>query len=393
MIFRASCHIILTVSLVHGNKIDSIKEMSSIRESDMRSFFRIDTGLDTRPFDNVFKAEELSDGEYRIHMIGDSTTRNQYLGLCSILNPGKLPTATNWIPSPECIGEGWGYKRLIATGTFDAGKPIMASQIPEILVTALKAYRTSKFDVIYFGSTALHLLQLFPAIDRGDAYWPKAINFQEDVAQMIQYVAAFTTCPVFHTVHYVCDEHFYGERVTAINKNYKHDNGHLKSICKKRLPQAIGVCENYSMTSQGSTFAARVERQGIEMSNASIAVVDAFSLTYKQCWASSDGIHYRKLLPIKLKLLSEHVRACQRASSSKTNAAPALDNSTSSFAFKGRSFGGLNMTEQSPLSLSLPLPSQQEQISNSAGGAGGPSRSIRVHSPNGRKKKKGKGKQ
>lgn len=354
----------LIVRHVCGNTIDSIKDMSSFSENDLRSFFRIDTGLDTTSLHDVFSAEKLIDREYRIHMIGDSTTRNQFLGLCSILNADILPTAKNCLPSPECIGQGWGYTRLIATGTFDASKPTVASQIPKIIVTALNAYRTSKFDVIYFGSTALHMLQLFPAIDRGDAYWPKAINFREDVARMIQHVAAFTTCPVFHTVHYVCDERFYGERVAAINKNYKHDNGHLESICRKRLPQAVRVCENYSMTSQGTTFAAQVERRGIEMSNASVAVVDAFSLTYKQCWASSDGIHYRKLLPIKLKLLSEHVRTCQhsRTNLSDVMSAENYSSAPSVSAFKDNSSKVRNAIEQ--------IPFRPPEVSSTLGGNG-----------------------
>jgi len=354
MAFQTIILCILFASLVVGNTIDSIKDMSSVRESDFRSFLRIDAGLDASPLNNIFKAEELKDGEFRIHMMGDSTTRNQFLGLCSILNAGVLPVAQNCVPSPGCTGHGWGYKQLVVTGTFDAGKPTLASQMPKIITTALKAYNATHFDVIYFGSTALHMLQLFPAIDRGDAYWPKAINFREDVSQMIKHVASFTTCPVFHTLHYVCDEHFYGERVKAINKNYKHDNGHLQGICKKRLPRAIDVCKNYSMTSQGTTIVAQEEQQGVKLSNTSIAVVDAFSLTYKQCWASSDGIHYRKLLPLKLRLLSEHVRACQRASSNFTNFTADYHRYNSAMtvsAFKYNNVSGLNESEKSVIAL------------------------------------------
>ena len=158
MALRAIVHCILIASLVLGNTIDSIKDMSSVRESDFRSFLRIDAGLDTSPLNNIFKAEELKDGEFRIHMIGDSTTRNQFLGLCSILNAGVLPVTPKCVPSPGCTGHGWGYKRLVVTGTFDSWKPTLASQMPKIITTALKAYNTTHFDVIYFGSTAQHML-------------------------------------------------------------------------------------------------------------------------------------------------------------------------------------------------------------------------------------------
>jgi len=248
--------------------------------------------------------------------VGDSTTRNQWLALCILLEPSKeQESTTRPVPSRQCIGEGWGYRRLIATGTFDYVKPIPASKMPQIIGVALNAYNISRFDAIYFGSTALHALHLFPAFDkRGDTDWPIAVNFKQDVSEKINVVRRLTSCPIFQTMHYICDSLFTGEWAQAKHDNYGGNRTGLRSICRKRLPYAVQVCEDFSMTSEGSTKVAQIERHGVESSNyPNIGVVDTFSLTYKQCWATNDGRHYDKLLPLCLKSLSERIRACQRA--------------------------------------------------------------------------------
>ena len=255
-------------------------------------------------------------------VIGSITCNcNQWLALCALLEPSKEQQSTTWpVPSRQCIGEGWGHQRLVATGIFDSVKPIPASKMPHIITTALRTYRISRFDAIYVGSTALHVLHLFPAFDkRGDADWPKAINFKQDVSEMIRVVQAFTSCPIFQTMHYVCDSLFAGDWARALVNNYGRNRTQLRYICRKRLPHAVQVCEDFSMTSEGSTKVAQIERQGIQTSNnPSIGVVDAFALTYKQCWATNDGRPYLKLLPLCLKSLSERVRACQRVSNTRT---------------------------------------------------------------------------
>ena len=42
------------------------------------------------------------------------------------------------------------------------------------------------------------------------------------------------------------------------------------------------------------------------------AVVDTFSITDGQCWASgmTDGRHYIKLIPVELKVLSDRILKC-----------------------------------------------------------------------------------
>jgi len=296
-----------------GAAIDRISDyFSLVGESDQRIFVRLTSSLDADPFNDVFKSEEHSDAEYRIHMVGDSTTRNQWSALCSLFGDSKVPKAETLKPSQECIGAGWGYSRLIATGTFNSVNATSASMMPEMITSALKAYNISKFDVIYFGSSALHLLNLFPAENVGESFWPQAINFQEEVSGMIKSVRSFTSCPIFHTLSHICDARHHPKRLKAYNDNYRNKDN-IISWCRKRLPQAIDVCVNFSLTSEGTTSVAQIERRGIESSNTSIAVVDLFSLTYKQCWAAADGIHHIKILPLTLRRLSQHVRACQQA--------------------------------------------------------------------------------
>ena len=289
------------LAVVHAEKLASFSGMLSQGEAQQKQFMRLVSGLD----------KEVLSEEYRIHMVGDSTMRNQWSALCSLLNVKKLFEPTDLAASPQCVGEGWGSQRLIATGTFNRLKPILASQMPGILAAATKAYNVSKFDVIYFGSSALHFLQLLPARDLGDSFYLNAVNFESGISEMLQVVKSFTTCPIFQTMHYVCDDLYFGTWAKAFKENYYGDENNLRNICQKRVPQSVEVCMNFSFTSKGSITVAQIERRGIESANTAVGVVDTYALTYKQCWASSDGRHYLKPLPIFLKALSEQIYACQ----------------------------------------------------------------------------------
>ena len=304
----------LIVSIIHGEPLRSFSGMITVNETAQRKFMRLNVGLDETSYDEVSSGIKKRADEYRIHIVGDSTMRNQWLALCSLLNVPlrELEVRNGSTSSRQCIGEGWGYRRLIATGTFDRSKPIASKNLSKIITNALKAYTATHFNVIYFGSTALHMLQLFPPYDIGDKYWPLAANLKHEVSEMIRVVRTFTSCPIFQTMHYVCDGLFTGEWAQALRDNYGENRTELNSICRKRLPRAPKVCEDFSMTSEGSIKVAQIERHGIESSSyPNIGVVDTFSLTYKQCWATNDGRHYLKLLPLCLKSLSERVRACQ----------------------------------------------------------------------------------
>jgi len=306
----------MIIIIIHGEPLRTFSGMITVNETGQRKFMRLNVGLDETSYNEVSSGINRQTKEYRIHMVGDSTMRNQWLALCSLFNvPLKeLELRNGSTSSRQCIGEGWGYKRLIATGTFDRSKPIAPENFPRIISTALKAYHTSRFDVIYFGSTALHMLQLFPTYDIGDKYWPLAINLKREVSEMIRIVQTFTSCPIFQTMHYVCDSLFTGQWAQALRDNYSKNKTELRSICRKRLPSTPRVCEDFSMTSEGSTKVAQIERHGIQTSSyPGIGVVDTYSLTYKQCWATNDGRHYLKLLPLCLKSLSEQVHSCQRA--------------------------------------------------------------------------------
>jgi len=300
-------HSLAVLAIVNGERLASFSGMLSDGEAQQRQFMRLVSGLDDSP-NGVIPLRE-----YRIHMVGDSTMRNQWSALCSLLSERKLPEPTDLVASPPCTGEGWGYKRLIATGTFNRLKPIVASQMPGILAAATKAYNVSHFDAIYFGSSALHLLQLFPVRELGDAFYPNAANFEEGISEMQQVAKSFSSCPIFQTMHYICDHLYFGTWAKALKDNYSGDESKLQNICQKRFPESVGVCMNFSFTSKGSTAVAQIERRGIELAKSAVGIVDTYAMTYKQCWASSDGRHYLKLLPLFLKALSEQVYACQSA--------------------------------------------------------------------------------
>ena len=306
-----SCLFIINASTVSG--LGSFSAMMTIDEKQQKKFIRMVAGLDNGAFDIISPSNKVRSKEYRIHMIGDSTMRNQWSALCSLFagSPKKLPQPTNMVPSLQCIGDGWGYKRLIATGTFDFMNPLVASQMPGILAAATKAYNISHFDAITFGSTALHALQLFPYRDLGDTFWQKAIHFENDVSNVLRVVKNYTSCPIFQTIHYICDNLFVGKWADAIKDIYSGNDSKLRSICQKRLPQSVEVCMEFSFTSKGSTRVAQLEQHGIKSVDSAIGIVDTYALTYTQCWATSDGVHYVKLIPLFLKALSEHVRACQ----------------------------------------------------------------------------------
>jgi len=308
------CFLVAATSTNPVSGLGSFSAMISVDEKQQKKFVRLVSGLDESTPDIDLSIKKVQTEELRIHMVGDSTMRNQWSALCSLFagSPRKLPQPTNMMPSIQCIGNGWGHKRLIATGTFDFMKPIVASQMPEILTAATKAYNISRFNVITFGSTALHVLQLFPYRDLGDSFWPKAVNFEDDISQMLKTVQMFTSCPIFQTVHYICDNLFDGKWAEAIKDNYSGNNSNLQSICQKRLPESIDVCTSFSFTSKGSTSVAQIERRKIEAARPAVGIVDTYAMTYKQCWATKDGVHYVKLIPLFLKALSDQVRACQK---------------------------------------------------------------------------------
>ena len=194
------------LAVVHAEKLASFSGMLSQGEAQQKQFMRLVSGLD----------KEVLSEEYRIHMVGDSTMRNQWSALCSLLNVKKLFEPTDLAASPQCVGEGWGSQRLIATGTFNRLKPILASQMPGILAAATKAYNVSKFDVIYFGSSALHFLQLLPARDLGDSFYLNAVNFESGISEMLQVVKVqyFRPCITFVTTFILGRGQRHSKRIT-----------------------------------------------------------------------------------------------------------------------------------------------------------------------------------
>ena len=80
------------------------------------------------------------------------------------------------------------------------------------------------------------------------------------------------------------------------------------------------LCATFAFTGNGSRRVHDVEMAAVKtMKEDPPALVDTFTMTDGQCWATgaSDGRHYIKLIPLELQMLSDRIRACiARATSS-----------------------------------------------------------------------------
>ena len=110
-------------------------------------------------------------------------------------------------------------------------------------------------------------------------------------------------------MHYVCDEKFTGQWASVINSpDYLSNNA---KYCKENSKNA-SLCLDFSFTSLGSKRLHARESAAIQRMKSPPAVVDAFSITDGQCWAtkSGDGRHYIPLIPVELQTLSYHIKDC-----------------------------------------------------------------------------------
>ena len=201
-----------------------------------------------------------------------------------------------------------------------------------------------RWDVVYFGSTSLHMLQLLPLIKwRG---WPAARDLGRELAKAADAVSTVGACPVFMTGHWLCSREFlkrrdeseagdfptgdwdlvqlrrflgdesnaWAARKAAIlriaAKNTSYYTRECSAITSDR--DEIDACSKLSFDAAGSAHAAALERQALAKLPI-VRVVDAHALTRDQCWATQrDGVHYLPLLPSRLAALTAHVADCLR---------------------------------------------------------------------------------
>ena len=202
-----------------------------------------------------------------------------------------------------------------------------------------------RWDVVYFGSTSLHMLQLLPLIKwRG---WPAARDLGRELAKAVDSIQTVGACPVFMTGHSLCSREFLKRRDESVEgdfpsadwdlvrlrrflgdesnawaarkaailriaaKNTSYYTEECAAITSDRDEAA--ACSKLSFDAAGSAHAAALEQKALSSLNTPVRVVDAHALTREQCWATQrDGVHYLPLLPSRLSALTAHVVDCLR---------------------------------------------------------------------------------
>ena len=201
-----------------------------------------------------------------------------------------------------------------------------------------------RWDVVYFGSTSLHMLQLLPLIKwRG---WPAARDLGRELAKAVDAVSTVGACPVFMTGHWLCSREFLKRRDDSVEGDFPSADWELERLRRFLGDESnawaarkaailfmsqkntsyfarecsaitsdrdeIDACSKLSFDAAGSAHAAALERQALSKLPG-IRVVDAHALTRDQCWATQrDGVHYLPLLPSRLSALTAHVVDCLR---------------------------------------------------------------------------------
>jgi hypothetical protein len=309
--------------------LDKMQGTMDMRHQALRLF----TGLD--PEDAAAVRSETRPIVQRAAMFGDSTTRNQFQFLCDILLPlgDARPWKTdNHSPTPKtsklrCKGESWisgGSLEMI--GYFDMRHALPASTIPKIIKEFKADLKLSEnFDFIYFGSSALHYLQLMPYRDPDQdkriVNGSSAVShFSDNLRGILSHVRSATNCPIFHTVNYICEESFRGKWQSVIENpemNRKACHDATQPMAQPLLEEQL--CRAFIFSSNGSEAVATIERQVLrnEASEfAALRIVDNFKRARHKCWATrkEDGRHYLPLLPFAVKSLLDQASTCPQQS-------------------------------------------------------------------------------
>ena len=280
--------------------------------------------------------------EATIAFIGDSTHRNQLQFLCDVLGtqPRDIATGTS-STGLMCSSRGITAALKVFDGDSD---PWSMRSMRSVLRNLARGASVKRWDVVYFGSTSLHMLQLLPLIKwRG---WPAARDLGRELAKAVDSVVSVGACPVFMTGHSLCSREFLRRRDESVEGDFPSETWELErlrrflddvnnpwaarkaailfmsqkntsyytkecaSITSDRDEAA--ACSKLSFDAAGSAHAAALERQALaKLPN--VRVVDAHALTRDQCWATQrDGVHYLPLLPSRLSALTAHVVDCLR---------------------------------------------------------------------------------
>ena len=199
-----------------------------------------------------------------------------------------------------------------------------------------------RWDVVYFGSTSLHMLQLLPLIKwRG---WPAARDLGRELAKAVDSIQSVGACPVFMTGHSLCSREFLKRRDESVEGDFPSADWELERLRRFLGDEAnawaarkaailriaakntsyfvkecsaitsdqdeAAACSKLSFDAAGSAHAAALEQKALSGLSTPVCVVDAHALTRDQCWATQrDGVHYLPLLPSRLSALTAHVEA------------------------------------------------------------------------------------
>mmetsp|Transcript_11849 Transcript_11849/g.34224 ORF Transcript_11849/g.34224 Transcript_11849/m.34224 type:complete len:343 (+) Transcript_11849:168-1196(+) len=296
--------------------------------AERRNALRIFTGLD--PLDAT-EVLPLRPKTTTIAMLGDSTTRNQLSLLCDLIlteasEVDRLRTLKCIISGGfesgdnssacTCRGKSWiTGGNIVAAGHFYKS-PMFAAAVPEALMDLrqrLGLGREEPFDVVYFGSTAMHFLTLVPArpLTLAPDHSLAPLHFEENLQRLVKEARASSRCTIFQSVNHVCHQAFranYQKIVEAANFNksyWKSCQAATRHFVDPEL--AAEACWQFQFTSQGSHVAAAIERKVVmpyvQDTSTPMHIVDRFTHTKDRCWATrpGDGRHYYPLLPFALK--------------------------------------------------------------------------------------------
>ena len=280
----------------------------------MRSIMGMGMEMGTDASNKILQQQKY-DTQLEVLFIGDSTMRHQYYALCDILEAPVLEqqeaTAIH-CQSPPSASPIWGFSS-VKVAYLERPRGIkMARSLPVEISNSISGNSSNRhpprsMHITYFATSALHLLQLGSA--RAFANEDAARDLEKDVGAATALIRIKNSCPVFQMMHYVCDEKFTGQWASVINSpDYLSNNA---KYCKENSKNA-SLCLDFSFTSLGSKRLHARESAAIQRMKSPPAVVDAFSITDGQCWAtkSGDGRHYIPLIPVELQILSYHIKDC-----------------------------------------------------------------------------------
>lgn len=252
--------------------------------------------------------EEIGSRHVRIIWIGDSTTRNLIHFICDILTGNASDTCNDQA----------GVFTIVKGAEFGGNSPPW--RMDTAVMDRFHAIHDSKnvrgsstsVDVVYFGSTLLHAMQLLPIRSwRGDGIDTSMTRGLENVVMQIR---AARMCPVFHTINWICDRQFNSDYGAVVKNATMLRSAYFETMCAKAVHSSsatdVALCANLSLTSWGSDYGASLELAAIDAIGPPLNAIDMHAMTKHQCWAAGDGRHYSPLLPQKAALLFQAVSKC-----------------------------------------------------------------------------------